>query len=403
MRKDVASAAGSFKGGMKLGTRGPGESPRWRPCVDHSGPAVHEFARAHFGEAHRRILLVGGAGFDPRALTVARLLAEVAGNRVKGVFLREERPDAEEALVTRAEEQARDLLALFSDVKIENVRVFEDDRAVGLGRHVIDAVAGVDLAAHTDIVVDFSALSIGSSFPVTRWLLESLEARSCRGGTDSGPPTVVTLHAFVTASPATDSRIVSQPSSVVGPVHGFRGRLDIDEKARAARLWMPQLRLKNTELLRQVHSFLGPHDVVPVLPFPAHEPRAGDRLIEHYAEEFDRWEVDARSIVYADEKNPLDYYRTVLRIHDGRYPVFEKTGGSLLILSPLGSKVLALGGMMAAVERDLPVVYVEALSYDADLTSLEDVQYTSSDLVHVWLFGEAYPPPVVMPPGARGA
>src|SRR5207244_4368050 len=104
--------------------------------------------------------------------------------------------------------------------------------------------------------------------------------------------------------------------------------------------------------------------VVPVLPFPSLDPRIGDRLIEHYGSEFEnRWSVDSRNIIYADETNPLDFYRTVLRIDDGRYPVFQGTGGSLLLLSPIGSKVLAIGAMMAAMERDLPVVYVEALAY----------------------------------------
>jgi hypothetical protein len=156
---------------------------------------------------------------------------------------------------------------------------------------------------------------------------------------------------------------------------------------------MPQLRGKLSGTLEKIHDYLNPDEVVPVLPFPAHHPRLGDELIEHYAVELGaRWNVDARSIVYADETNPLDYYRTVLRIDDGRQPVFAATGGSLLILSPLGSKVLALGAMMAAIERDLPVIYVQALSYTADLEGEAEVQYTDEDLVHVWLLGEAYPP-----------
>ena len=84
--------------------------------------------------------------------------------------------------------------------------------------------------------------------------------------------------------------------------------------------------------------------------------------------------------VYADEMNPLDFYRTVLRIDDGRHQVFEGIGGSLLVLSPIGSKVLAIGGMMAAIERDLPVMYVEALSYSTELGD-QDETITDADLV----------------------
>jgi hypothetical protein len=67
------------------------------------------------------------------------------------------------------------------------------------------------------------------------------------------------------------------------------------------------------------------------------------------------WEVDTRNIVYADEADPLDLYRTILRLDDLRKPVFKEVGGSLLVLSPLGSKIMALGALMGALERNLPV------------------------------------------------
>jgi hypothetical protein len=366
---------------------------RWGRCVDHHGGAVGEFASRHFGESHRRVFLVGGAGFDPRALTAARLLARVAAGRVDGFFLRERLPYPDPALLSRAEQQLDHLRALLPAARIVDVSVFERDGAVGIGRHVVDAVRNLDLGAYSDIVVDFSALSIGSSFPATRLLLQSLEsATGVETKTGTRAP-CVNLHAIVTASPETDDRIIPQPGPTVEPVHGFRGRYNLDETARAARLWMPQLRVELRGMLEKIHDYLKPHEVVPVLPFPADNLRLGDQLIEHYAVELDsRWSVDARSIVYANEKNPLDYYRTVLRMDDGRQPVFASTGGSLLLLSPLGSKVLALGAMMAAMERDLPVVYVEALSYTAELDGESEAQYTEEDLVHVWLLGEAYPP-----------
>jgi hypothetical protein len=286
-----------------------------------------------------------------------------------------------------------------------DVAVFEADGAVGLGRRVVELLRGIDISSYTDIVIDFSALSIGSSFPIARLLLARLEAEDTGAhegkGTGARPSADgrINLHAMVTARTTTDERILPSPSAVVGPVHGFQGRFGLDETARAAKMWIPQLRFGQQGILGRLYDYLEPDDVVPVLPFPAHDPRLGDRLIEHYATEFeDRWSVDARSIVYADETSPLDFYRTVLRIDDGRHPVFASTGGSLLILSPMGSKVLALGAMMAAAERDLPVIYVEALGYSAELPEDTEEAYSSSDVVHVWLFGEAYPRAATSPP-----
>jgi hypothetical protein len=381
MRPKDHSDSGPRAAGTPAGPRAAGDPPRWERCIEHRGTEVREFAEQHFGGHHRRVLLIGGAGFDPRSLTVPRLLASVCGDRLEGMFLRERRTGPDASLLARAEVNAENLRTLVPDCSIRDIPVFEPDGAVSVGRNMVEAAAAIDLARFTDVVVDFSALSIGSSFPLTRLMLEGIEAR--------GP--LVNLHAMVTASPTTDDQIVPMPSSVVGPVHGFPGRWGIDETSRAAKLWMPQLRFNQGPILERVYDYVLPDDVVPVLPFPALDPRVGDRLIDHYASEFDgRWQVDARSIVYADEKNPLDFYRTVLRIHDRRNPVFSSTTGSLLVLSPMGSKVLALGAMMAATERDLPVVYVEALGYSAGFAEGLDTGYSDTDIVHVWLLGEAY-------------
>jgi hypothetical protein len=382
MRQRSSSAAAWCEIGVRAGVRHAGEAPRWERCVDHRGESVRDFAAQHFADLNRKTLFIGGAGFDPRSLTVARMLAPIADGRLGGLLIREHRPHPEPKLLERATESLSQFRKLIHDVRVVDVDVFEPDGAVALGRRVVEAARTIDFTSYTDVVLDFSALSIGCSFPLTRFLYEYIESSAPR----------VNLHAMVTARPTTDDRIVPSPSNVVGPVHGFRGRFDIDETARAARLWIPQLRFGQHGILERLHGYLSPHEVVPVLPFPAYEPRLADRLIEEYAIELgERWRVDFRSIVYADERNPLDFYRTVLRIDDGRHPVFEETGGSLLLLSPVGSKVLALGAMMAAMERDLPVIYVEAHSYSAEFVDSHDTNYSVGDLVHVWLSGEVYP------------
>lgn len=101
------------------------------------------------------------------------------------------------------------------------------------------------------------------------------------------------------------------------------------------------------------------------------------------------WSVDTRNIVFADESDPVDLYRTILRLDDLRQSVFTETGGSMLVLSPLGSKVMALGALMAALERDLPVAHLEPIGYDMEGTVPAEI--TEPNLVHIWLEGEAYP------------
>ena len=103
------------------------------------------------------------------------------------------------------------------------------------------------------------------------------------------------------------------------------------------------------------------------------------------------WSVDARNIVYADEGDPLDLYRTILRLEDRRRPVFAEAGGSMLVLSPVGSKVMAIGALMAALERDLPVAHLEPEGYDLEGWVPDEIEQPS--LMHLWLEGEVYPQP----------
>ena len=154
---------------------------------------------------------------------------------------------------------------------------------------------------------------------------------------------------------------------------------------------MPQLGRGKRSVLEEVHKFVNPHAVCPILPFPAAWPRSPDTLIEDYGDLFEKaWQVDARDLIYAHEKSPVDLYRAILRIDNARKRVFEKTGGSQIILSPVGSKALSLGMLMAALERNFAVVLVESLAYNALPTVLNVQACSSGELVHIWLQGDAY-------------
>ena len=98
----------------------------------------------------------------------------------------------------------------------------------------------------------------------------------------------------------------------------------------------------------------------------------------------------------------MDLYRTILKLDELRGPVFAGAGDSILVLSPLGSKVMAIGALMAALERDLPVAHLESISYHLNESILNNE--STQNLIHVWLEGEAYPAgrPTVKVSGAVG-
>ena len=352
---------------------------RWDPCVVHRNGDIDGFLVSHFSEPERSVFLVAGAGFDPRACAVTNRLTD-AGIRVGALFIRENRPNPPPDQVDRAEANAEALRIRVPESQVVLIDIFGPDNAVVGGRNVVNVLRDEELSGVTDVVVDISALSAGTTYPIVRYFAEYAGRRRPH----------VNLHVFVVHDPRVDAMIRPRAGDAPGYIHGFKGRSTLSDTNDAARLWLPQLAAGQRAALGRLYDFVEPHDTCPILPFPASDPRLGDALAEEYLTELeDTWEVDTRNIVYSDEGDPLDLYRTILRLDDLREPVFAETGGSLLILSPLGSKVMALGGLMAALERDLPVAYVESIDYDIEPNLPETVD--ASNLVHLWLEGNAYP------------
>ena len=356
-----------------------GCEPRWDPCIAHRDNEVDGFLAHYFGQPDRNVLLVAGAGFDPRACAVAARLGETATS-VHALLIKEERPNPPQDQMDRAAANTTALLATLAARQVEPIDIFGSDGAVVGGRNIVNVLSRQSLGGVTDVVIDISALSVGTSFPIIRYFVE----RIVRGKESTN------LHLFVAHDPRLDTEIRSKPSDTPGYVHGFKGSSTLFDTVEAARLWLPQLATGRRRALGLLHDFIDPHDTCPILPFPASNPRLGDVLAEEYLTEIEStWSVDTRNVVYADEGDPLDLYRTILRLDDLRQSVFEETGGSMLVLSPLGSKVMALGALMAALERDLPVAHLEPIGYELDASVPEKID--GPNLIHVWLEGEVYP------------
>jgi hypothetical protein len=285
---------------------------RWDPCIAHRGHQVIEFVADYFSSTCRHVLLVASAGFDPRSRAVTTLLG-AAVSPVRALFIQENRPNPVEAQVDRADANKAALLAAVASHNVIPIEILGSDGAVVGRRNVITALSGQNVMSITDIVVDISALSAGTSFPIIRYFMELIS-----GG--KGPSN---LHVFVAHDPRLDADIRSIPSDATGYVHGFRGRSTLFDASSAARLWLPQLATGRRGALGRLYDFIEPHDTCPILPFPASDPRLGDALATGYITELETtWSVDTRNIVYADEGDPVDLYRTILRLDDLRQPVF---------------------------------------------------------------------------------
>ncbi|REJ91758.1 MAG: hypothetical protein DWQ35_13720 [Planctomycetota bacterium] len=358
---------------------------RWEFCVQHCEEVAENFIREFFSDNNRTVFLITAAGFDPRSCEIPDRLLAAGHERIHGLVLREERLEGLE-LMPLADEHASKLTGSSDNFVVERVPLFADDGAVVGGRHVATLLSQRDLAQYTDIVVDFSALSIGIAFPAVRYLLEAIDSGAAA--------TLPNLHIAVIDEPWTDSEIQSIASNKAAPIHGFSGVSGIDRAQDSARLWMPQLGRGQDlhAVLELIHQAVRPHAVCPILPFPSTDIRFTDELIWRFRTELENtWRVDDRDVVFAHENQPLDLYRSVLRIHEVRERVFCDVGGSMTVLSPTGRKMLAIGAMLAAIEKDFPVMHVESVGYSVDLDRLNAARDGKKGrLAHLWIAGEAY-------------
>lgn len=349
---------------------------RWDHCVVNREQDVERFVQEYLSAKDRRVCLIAGAGFDPRSTTFADLLAKHKV-RTDSLLFREERPSASKKLRAAADQNLQMLKGAIPNPRVEPLSIFNEHNLLIGGKKAVEIVSQLNLAEYSDLVLDCSALSRGVVFPIARFLLES--------------DTKANVHVIAVDEPGTDDEIVPVMSERASYIVGFRGAARTGVGPEVALLWLPQLVLKQHRAFELIYDMIKPYDVCPILPFPCADPKLPDKLLEDYATELQlRWEVDARSIVYAHESDPIDLYRSILRLHFARDRIFRENRGSEIILSPLGSKLLSLGAMLAAIEHNFPVVYVEAVEYRLDLERLNKKRTATGPLVHLWLRGEPY-------------
>lgn len=364
---------------------------RWEDhCIRHDGTTdVEEFCRDYFTSDDRRIALFTAAGFDPRSGQIPHLLAQhVEDQDATAFFIREERSDTNKELLTQAEKNLLKLRELFPNGEEWSIEIFDaDDRHIVGGRRLASRFqkASSVLQDCTDVVLDLSAFSTGVIFTLTR-----LAWKFCQSPGRN-------LHIFVNYHPEYDSRLEPDSYDKATTIHGFRDPDKLDEDRDKTRLWIPYFNPKKRDAIKKIHKAIkSPQglDICPVLPFPATNPRTADEDAVAFLEEFQDpgWHIDARHILHAAQDDPLDLYRQILAVHRAREKVFDGMQGSQTILSPAGSKILSLGFLLAALDYELPVIYVESARYqlqsDPEHLPLSD---KSMKLLHLWLLGVPYP------------
>jgi hypothetical protein len=145
---------------------------------------------------------------------------------------------------------------------------------------------------------------------------------------------------------------------------------------------------RHTTQFDRIQDRVKPDEICPVLPSPARNPRRADDIIIEYQQIlFDEHRLDPRNFLYASEQNPFEVYRRLRAAVQHYGEVFRLLGGCRVAISPLSSKLMSLGALLAAYELKaqppgVGIAHIESQGY-----AIEG-QTTDAELFGLWLAGD---------------
>ena len=362
---------------------------RWDPgflCSgDHFEPFWTELASEP--NANRNGLLIVGRGFDPRTTVGPQALVR-SGFPIKACCLIQLTPPFDSPARARNETAAHNEAALrqlfqYATFDLVEIPVLNENGRPTSFPYIRALLTEPGcLTGFTDVIVDISAFPTSVSFPLLAILIE------LSAGQNQATASKFNLHCIVCENPRIDQLIDSEGGDVAEFIDPFHGRHNLASVSDPITIWAPVLGERQSTALAKIHSTLGPAEVKPFLPSPSLYPRRGDEIVAEYRSLlFGTWGVDPNAFIYADERDPFDIYRQIVALSDDYKESLAPLSDAYTIISAHSSKLLSLGVLLAAVERDLAIMHVEPTGYHMPQT-IDGLE--ANELFEVWLTGEAY-------------
>lgn len=319
-----------------------------------SGNDVNEFINHYFVSAGPT-LFIGNIGFGPDVLHFPLMLAKCANIDFR--FMLEQRPGVPSPIVVMAKARQAELTQILGEsMDVALVPIIAGDGAAIAGRSACWQVhQWLQAKTYTDIIIDATGMSRGTCFPIAKQLRESSVHTGAR------------IHLLIADGGVPIESVRSVSSDRADWMHGFHGYVEMDETAKALKLWVVQLAEKHGVSMQTLFKELGtPDEVCPIIPFPSENPRRGDDLLfELRSYWLEEWGETPLSLIHAHESDPMDVYRSIVRLHGTRQEALDGAGlASLTILSPIGRRLPGIGMLLAALDYDLPMFYLETVGYE---------------------------------------
>jgi hypothetical protein len=335
-------------------------------------------------EGQSSLLLIVGSGFDPRATAVLDRLVRVSERTVDGLLITLPAGSTDANVRPLADQNRAEIERLITStggaLGIQGLPDYSDPRSLGrlISRRFQESRI---LEQYTDVVLDVSAMPRSVFFPLVRGVLERAHMNPEYAAHWPG-----NFHIAVCENPAIDSSVLEEGTTAMAPIGGF----GTNSATRPdTTIWVPVLGEHAPVRVQRLHEDLGPDETCPVIPWPSRDPRRGDQLLVEYERLlFEEIRIERGNIIYADERNPFDLYRTLNALHARYLEALSPLGSVGMVLSSHSSKLLSLGVLLTAYENDLVVQHVSPGSYG--LRGEADALRESDDLYDLWLTGIPY-------------
>lgn len=366
---------------------------RWDPYVLVRDDAFEAFWMEQLNSRERRILLVMGRGFDVRTLETARRLKATGADVRVWLLAFDNGLGDSDSRKTLTDDNHDGLIAMYGEDRIDvtPISIGGPSGETVTPRNTKLALAGAgDPSAYDDVIVDISAMPRMVALTTVAILLHQLDAIAAQGGRN------VNLH--VTTAESVTADLGGARGSLrdnVTQVLGFSGQLQAETTETWPRIWFPVLGEGQRDKLGRIRDKIDPDEICPVIPFPARDPRRGDEiLLEHRDILFDDFRIEPANIVLACEYNPFEAYKQLFQAMDRYRLSLKALGGCKAFVSPLSSKLLSVGVLLACYDHkhgdvpgqrlDVGIPYVETAAYHDPVQDPD----TPFELYSMWIRGE---------------
>jgi hypothetical protein len=336
-----------------------------------------------------RVLTILGVGFDPRCLLALNALRRLKlGDRLGYVGLKLiAHPALGEAGIAteKLAQESIDELLKVDDCRQEavyDVQIHDDEGHNVAGRRTLSSMVAATeiLHGYSDVLVDISGMPRGVFFPLIAYLLRLADKGAFHN-----------LHVSVVEDPSLDAKIYGREYGQADYLHTFR------HHGEDKLVWLPLVGENEAARIEKIHNKIKGTcvEICPVLPFPAQTLRRVDDIaVRHSDLMFEGLLVSPDNLLLCDERTPFDVYRKILEVDEyyhNRLGAVPAIGKVTTVVSPLSSKTLSLGVLLAAIERSLPVCHVEPGTYQIELDNQGRlVGDPTRGPTEIWLAGEPY-------------